>query len=299
MTCYYPHVGWRSRVVNQATGKRPIVFDVTKGFSDMEVTLPCGKCIGCLLERSRQWAVRCMHEASLHEENCFVTLTYDDEHLPADGSLDRRAFPLFMKRLRKAHDGKRIRYFHCGEYGSQSKRAHYHALLFGHDFSDKTHWASRGGYPVWRSASLERLWPFGNCEIGTVTFESAGYVARYVVKKMKADYWRDYAELDTQTGEVVERAREYTTMSRRPGIGVEWYERFRSEVYPADSVVVRGRLCRPPRAYDKRLEVQDAGLYRRVVKERELRVVEGENTWDRLRVRENHVKAGVNLQRGL
>ena len=145
MPCYHPLQGWRK----QGGG---LTFNLRDGFVDRPVTVSCGQCIGCRLERSRQWAVRCMHEASMHTDNCFVTLTYSDEgiaHLdrcidPETGeigagplrSLNKRDIQLFMKRLRK-RTGAKIRYLQCGEYGSKTQRPHHHVLLFGFDFSDK------------------------------------------------------------------------------------------------------------------------------------------------------------------
>ena len=115
MPCYSPIKGYRSKVLSP-NGKRTIVFKPNLGFVDLPVLVPCGQCCGCRLERSRQWAIRCTHEASLHENNCFITLTFNDDNLPSDKSLDVRHFQLFMKRLRKQF-GSNIRYYHCGEYG--------------------------------------------------------------------------------------------------------------------------------------------------------------------------------------
>ena len=131
MPCFCPLEGWRSKD-RSSTGKRKIVFNPRDALRDMPVTVPCGQCIGCRLERSRQWAVRCIHEASLHEDNCFITLTYDDAHLPTDLSLNVSHFQKFMKRLRKRF-GEGIRFFHCGEYGENFGRPHYHACLFTSD----------------------------------------------------------------------------------------------------------------------------------------------------------------------
>ena len=117
MACYTPLKGYRSTELTK-NGKRKIVFNRNHGFADLPVTVPCGQCIGCRLERSRQWAIRCTHEASLWEKNCFITLTYNDENLPKDGSLDVTHFQKFMKRLRKKH-GAGIRFYHCGEYGDK------------------------------------------------------------------------------------------------------------------------------------------------------------------------------------
>ncbi len=240
MPCYSPLDGYRSSVVN-ASGKRSVTFDIHEGFVDRKVTVPCGQCIGCRLEKSRQWAMRCMHEASLYDDNCFITLTYDDESLPSRGSLDRAAYPKFMKRLRKRFSHERIRYYHCGEYGDQFGRPHYHSLLFGFDFPDKVPWTMRGDHRVWRSPELERLWPHGASEVGAVSFESAAYVARYVTKKVTGEPAAKHYD---------GREPEYATMSRRPGIGRAWYEQFRCEVYASDSVVVRGKEMKPPRYYD-------------------------------------------------
>ena len=142
MPCYNPLKGYRSRTLN-ASGKRSIVFNLREGYVDQPIEVPCGQCIGCRLERSRQWAVRCVHEASLYKNNCFVTLTYSDDKLPSDGSLHFDHFQKFMKRLRRFYDDSRIRFFHCGEYGEQYSRPHYHCCLFNFDFVDKKFWKKR------------------------------------------------------------------------------------------------------------------------------------------------------------
>ena len=134
-----------------------------------------------------------MHEASLHASNVFITLTYSDEFLPADKSLDYSHFQLFMKRLRK-HFGVGIRFYMAGEYGSALGRPHFHAILFNFDFPDKVFHASRGKHRVFRSASLEMLWPFGFSEIGSVTFQSAAYISRYIMKKVTGHVADDHYE---------------------------------------------------------------------------------------------------------
>ena len=116
MPCYYPLQGWRSKELTK-NGKRAIVFDRKKGYVDQPLEVPCGQCIGCRLDRSRDWALRCIHEAQLHEDNSYITLTYDDDNLPANASLDKSDFQKFMKRLRKSLGDKKVRFFHCGEYG--------------------------------------------------------------------------------------------------------------------------------------------------------------------------------------
>lgn len=254
--------------------------------------LPCGQCIGCRLERSRQWAVRMMHEASLHDENCFVTLTYDDMHLPLDGSLDKTAFPVFMRKLRKR--GVKARYFHCGEYGERG-RPHYHACIFGFSFPDKVPWTSRNGIPVHRSALLEECWSAGLSEIGSLTFESAAYVARYVTKKITGSQAaKHYERVDPFTGEMYQLEPEFATMSRNPGIGRGWFEKFGSEVFPHDEVIVRGVPARPPRYYDQQLSEDDLAEVKRTRERRGFRKFY-ERGAKRLHVREVCTKARLNL----
>jgi len=244
MPCYHPMLAYRSREVN-ANGKRPIVFNPREAYSDLIVTLPCGQCVGCRLERSRQWAIRCVHEAQMHKENSFITLTFDDEHLDPNGSLVKADFQKFMKRLRK-RTGLKIRYFHCGEYGEKFGRPHHHACLFGIDFPDKKLWKVQNGVNLYNSAELSSIWKFGFSSIGDVTFESAAYVARYIMKKITGDMAPEIYK---------NRVPPYTTMSRRPGVGKEWYDKFSSDVFPDDHVVIRnGVICKPPKFYDNQLD---------------------------------------------
>jgi len=210
-----------------------------------------------------------MHEASLHEKNSFVTLTYAPEFLPKGGSLDRRAFPLFMKRLRKAVGP--VRYFHVGEYGERNGRPHYHALLFGLRFRDESSVGqSAAGHEVFESAQLSALWPVGFNQIGRVSFESAAYVARYCVKKVTGSRAQAHYERVDAEGCVYQLEPEYATMSRRPGIGSGWLEKYRGEVYRDDAVYARGHEVVPPRFYDKKEAERDEARME-VVKLRRIR----------------------------
>lgn len=249
MPCYHPLSAFRSQ-------DRSIVFKEPRNSLE-SLRLPCGQCVGCRLERSRQWAIRCVHEASLYQDNCFITLTFSQEHLPANMSLDVSYFQKFMKRLRKRY-GSGVRFYHCGEYGERFGRPHYHACLFNFDFPDKYFWRrSKEGHPIFRSPSLEALWPFGLSEVGTVTFQSAAYVARYIMKKVNGrDADDHYSFVDPTTGEIFSRKPEYTTMSRRPGIGKGWFDKFSSDVYPSDVVIMNGKRMRPPRYYDTLFELE-------------------------------------------
>lgn len=268
MPCFFPNQAFRS-VNFTKLGKRAITFDVREAWSSEVLSLPCGQCKGCRLERSRQWACRCIHEASLHRRNCFITLTYSPDNLPVGNTLVIEHFQKFMKRLRKKF-GNGIRFFHCGEYGERTGRPHYHALLFGFDFPDKYYFkTSPSGEKLYRSPSLEKLWKFGYSSIGAVTFDSAAYVARYVLKKINGKledagfYAIDYDKVDLIpfvtfdpfTGELLSRKPEYCTMSRRKAIGRSWLDVYFSDVYSHDSVILRGKKMRPPKYYDRVYEV--------------------------------------------
>lgn len=256
------------------------MFSPPENWRDCEpIKVPCGQCVGCRLERSRQWAMRCVHEASLYDDNCFITLTFDDEHIARDGSLHLEDFQKFMKRLRKKF-GEGIRFFHCGEYGTLNQRPHHHSILFNFDFPDKELWSVRDNVKLYRSSSLERLWPYGFSTIGDVSFESAAYVARYCLKKV--------------TGSVAEshyqgRKPEYTTMSRRPGIGREWFLKYKNDIFPNDKCVIRGNLvCRPPRYYDKIYDSIDPVSFEKIRSKRKIEALKQSQILDytRLNVKE-------------
>lgn len=295
MPCYHPLQAFQCL-------DGSVVFYERRRFDTVKTLwLPCGQCIGCRLERSRQWAMRCMHEAALHERNCFVTLTYDDAHLPAHGALEYPAFQGFMKRLRKLASPQRVRFYMCGEYGPLSWRPHFHACLFGWDFDDKTYWRTTpAGSKCYRSAVLERLWPAGNCELGRITFESAAYVARYCVQKITgpgaaAHYTRQGADGCHRLPP------EFNSMSLKPGIGAAWLEKFRSDVYPHDYVVVNAKETKPPKFYDQVVKRTDPDLYEELKFKREQSGRERfeDNTPERLAVKEIVTKArAAFLKRG-
>lgn len=305
MACFYPLTAFYGREFH-ASGKRKLVFKAQQAYpplSGKPIKLPCGACTGCRLERSRQWAIRCTHEAQLHKANSFITLTYNNEHLPKDGSLKIRDFQLFIKRLRKKH-GK-VRYYHCGEYGEKLGRPHYHACLFGHDWIDKIPFKeNKNGDMLYTSKRLDDLWTdpisgeaLGFCTTGDVTFQSAAYCARYIMKKINGDQSeKHYERMDPETGEFFQIQPEYTTMSRRPGIGHHWLKSFPGDLFPDDFVVLKGKKHRVPRYYDNQYELTNPSEFA-VIKE--LRVAnakkhEANNTPDRLRVREKIQEARLN-----
>ena len=237
--------------------------------------LPCGRCIGCRLDRAAAWSIRCVHEASLYDSSSFVTLTYDDDHLPADRSLSVRDLQLFMKRVRKRVRGVSpgrngdfpIRFFAAGEYGSKTDRPHYHLLLFNVDFADRVAVGKR----LFESKLLKSLWTFGHSSFGSVTPASAAYVAQYSLKKVYGRVAGEMRYLDPVTGSV--RTPEFCTMSRKPGIGAWWYEAFRHDILPRDYVVVGGRKVRVPRFYSSRFEAENPEAFGRVKEAREEKVL--------------------------
>lgn len=288
LACFRPLRAW------QLTDGR-VVFVEGRNVQ-RQLDLPCGQCIGCRGARAADWAVRCVHEAQLHEHSVFVTLTYADEHL-GSLSLVYRDFQNFMRRLRRAKPG--VRFYAAGEYGEAFERPHFHALLFGCFFEDREFLKTLGsGFRLYRSAELSALWPYGFSSIGDVTFESAAYVARYVMKKVTGRAAEQHYEfVDIGSGEVSQRKAEFNRMSLKPGIGARWFDKFGSEVYPDDVVVINGVRFAPPKYYDKLLKKMDPAAvedleYARFLKS-SAEAYQGENSPERLRVREAVTKARV------
>lgn len=303
MPCFSPLEAWQT-----ASGK--IQFKI-QGDIYRTLKLPCGQCIGCRLERSRQWAMRCVHENQMHDFSCFVTLTYDDSHLPVDNSLRYRDFQLFMKKLRDQLPRLRqrrlvkgadtLRFYMCGEYGESFGRPHYHALLFGAIFTDLVPWKqTESGAQLYVSPTLDKIWENGFTSVGEVNFESAAYVARYVMKKVTGDKADEHYKCVSPDGEVYWRVPEFTRMSLRPhGIGAAWFQKFRGEVVARDGVVMRGMLMKPPRYYDKRLaELMPEEMdWKKVERETAALARAWDNTPERLAVREKCVTAGLQFKK--
>lgn len=292
MPCYRPITAFRSKKgKDRETGKHPIVFNTKEGWYELQVQIPCGQCIGCKQERSRQWAIRCVHEASLHEENCFITLTYSPEHLPPNNSLRPSDMVKFLKRLRKKFSGKTIRFFQCGEYGEEKGRAHHHILLFGHKFEDQSVWRENKKLEItyYRSKILEKLWPLGHSEIGEINFESAAYVARYVCKKQTGPTAQEhYENINEETGEITDRKPEYITMSRKPGIGRGWYEIYGKQTHNKDHIIMKGIKMRPPKYYDNIFDIKNPCKMLELKKRRQKEAKKhgADSTPGRLKIRE-------------
>ena len=276
MPCYSPLKGWKD---NETGG---IKFRADGAREKMEVA--CGQCLGCRLDRSRMWAMRIVHESCLHEisgGNCFVTLTYRDRmecdddqlrdgyHIPDDWSLNKKHFQDFMKRLRKAFAPQKIRFYMCGEYGNICKhgidldlvkcpmcrigRPHYHACLFNCEFPDLVSYGSHNGELRYTSPFLESMWKYGFVDVGQLNFESAAYVARYILKKVTGNMADDHYMLYDLDGCITFAEPEFTLMSRKPGIGRDWYEQYKGDMFPSDEVPVPGSgvFKKVPRYYEE------------------------------------------------
>ena len=296
MPCYHPMPAVRmsdGSVKFVSRNKRGVVGDVE---------LPCGQCIGCRLERSRQWAMRCLHESSLYDSNAFITLTYDDAHFPPGGSLVYSDFQKFMKRLRKMFPDYRIRFYMGGEYGETTARPHYHACLFGFDFPDKKLFKNTSsGFRLYTSSILERLWPFGMSCIGDVSFQSAAYIARYCVQKVTGQLAESHYRVITEDGEIIDREPEFNHMSLKPGFGAEWLKRYKSDVFPRDYVVINGVKTKPPKYYDAIFERESPLEFAEMISRREYDgyLLRHDNTDARLLVKETVKKAQLSfLKRG-
>lgn len=240
---------------HQAAAGGPLSFRKSEFVSGRWLDVACNRCLECRLDRARSWSIRCVHEAQMCGASSFITLTYDDSNVPPGGNLLFRDYQLFQKRVCKRFGSNR--FFACGEYGEQLGRPHYHACLFGISFEDRVPWKkSESGEQVYRSAVLERLWSLGHSSVGDVTMRSAGYVARYVLKKdLGPSVRRTF--FDPVTGMTSERVHEFQAQSLRPGIGRSWLECYWRDVYPHGFVVVDGVKMKPPRYYDEWFRVRD------------------------------------------
>lgn len=252
MSCFHPKLAVKPPSGRLYFGHAMSTHIGKPGYDAIEV--PCGQCINCRLEHSRQWAIRCEHEASLYEDNCFITLTYAPEHLPADGSLVPRDFTLFMKRLRKKY-GDGIRYYACGEYGERFARPHYHACLFNFNFDDRVLFKRSGQFSLYVSSILSELWPYGHSVVAGFSFETAAYVSRYVTKKVSGNRKDEHYN---------GRVPEFSRMSRKPGLGYDFFIKYYDDIVNYDHVVIRnGRVGLPPKYYDKLLAGCDYELFLR------------------------------------
>jgi len=297
VSCFYPVTAYRSRAGRSEKGGWPIVFNVADGYCDLPVQIPCGKCIGCRLDKTAQWAMRIMCEADMHEKNCYLTLTYEEDSLNEKSSLQKKDVQGFWKRLRNdlsvlygnSPDYKSVRYFSAGEYGDLRKRPHYHAALFGEDFSsDRIPWQQGVKDILYRSPTLEKAWGKGICTIQELNHESALYIAKYVVKRLSGERESEYEG----------KQPEFALMSRRPGLAADWLKKYMNDVKGVDGVVIKnGKIVRPGRFFDSKIEAVDPKHMLKVKAERRKKIDPEQDTYRRLEAREKLKKHQIKWKR--
>ncbi|QXP08318.1 MAG: replication initiator protein [Arizlama microvirus] len=262
MPCFYPVTVYRRLLGPLPNGKWPIVFDINNGRGDMPLQVPCGKCLGCRLEKSRMWSVRVMHEASLHKDNMFLTLTY--EKMPENNSLNKEDITLFLKRMRDRIGP--FRYLQCGEYGEKLGRPHHHAAIFGYRFPDCK---KLPGTDLFSSDIAVDIWKKGFVSIGDLTSDSATYICKYVMKRVTGKKEKQHYD---------GKKPEFVTMSRRPGLGKEWFNKYQKDVINADACVFEnGIQARPGRYYDsirENLDPKEIAKAKQIRQEKKIELTE-------------------------
>lgn len=271
MACYHPLKGYEfGTTINNKPNYKIVSYDKIlyddEGFERPFIEIPCGKCIGCRLAYSRMWADRCIAEATCHESSYFVTFTYNEDNLPRVihretgeikdyGTLVKRDCQLMMKRLRKNYQYEnKIRFYLAGEYGSQTARPHYHAILFGLKLDDlKLYKKTPLGFNLYTSKFLEEVWQHqGHVIVAEVTWETCAYTARYIMKKKNGPGAIIYEELNIEP--------EFTLMSRKPGIAKEFYELNKEDLIKYGEANIRtpkgGKLIKSVKYFDKYLEIE-------------------------------------------
>jgi len=257
MPCFNPKDAWLANGCNwkkYEEGKhcKPVFTQPRNHKSFSKVQLPCGQCIGCRMTRARHWSIRVMNEAKMHKRNSFITLTYNDENLPENQSLCPADVTAFVKKLRKALHPHKIKTFGGMEYGDKKGRPHYHLIIFGEDFTfDTKFYKWKKGNALFTSKTLSDAWGKGFCSVGSLTYDSAIYVCKYVTKS-KTSYESDHKYTKMIDGQKVKVIPEGSVaMSRRPGIGKTWFEKFFNDIFPFDKMRVKNHEVQPPRYYTK------------------------------------------------
>ncbi len=301
MPCFKPITAF------QAVTGNTVVFAEGQPFATYQIQLPCGQCIGCRADRARMWAVRCMHEAQMHDESQFITLTYETLPNP-EGSLNPPDFTKFIKRYRqhlnrdipRYIDKKenplwtKLRYYHGAEYGDELGRPHHHACIFGHQVEDRVIWKDSEGIITYTSEILQKLWGLGFVTTQDLTIGNADYCARYAMKKITTSqqseekYHAHYERTCPITGEIKTIQPEYSTMSRNPGIGKDWYDKYNSDIFPYDTTIYKGKIVKTPRFYDELLRQIDKKTYDLIKSKRKKSAIlhGADNTPRRLKARE-------------
>lgn len=285
MACYHPMAAWQKadgtviihgdiRDTDWKHNPKSLLAKGINPITDKQLVIPCGQCVGCRLEYSRQWADRCYLEAKMHQHNYWLTLTYDEDSIKSllkrsvrrdTGEivkvpmLNKRHLVGFIKRLRehwkRKYNIEGIKYYGCGEYGTLNHRPHYHISIFGLDIPDLDLWYTRDGFPTFKSEEINRIWGMGRVTINRNTWQTSAYTARYMLKKLKG---REAKEAYEEAG--VEP--EFAICSRKPGIGRSYYEAHKEEIYANDGITflkAKGGATtrKPPRYFDRLYQAEN------------------------------------------
>lgn len=281
MPCRDPITAYRP------TNGGPLSFKRPQAHTYTEMNLPCGYCILCRQEQSRQWAVRITHEAQLHEDNSFVTLTYDDKNLPTYNQLNYQHLQQWWRRTKRAHPG--IRFYGVGEYGERNDRPHYHVCVFGEAFRKDRIILRESPHLLWTSPELQASWGLGHVSVGELNFQTAQYTAGYMHKKLARK--KQYVRIDEDTGELVPLEQPRSFSSKHPAIGARWYEKFGDQVHAHDRVVLNGKPQKPPRFYDRLLHKRSEIAHQMMSEQRKENATEETQDQKHARARNAHARA--------
>lgn len=267
------------------------------------IKIPCRACTGCRLDHRSMWSIRLMNEAQMHEHNQFVTFTYSDDNLPKNNNLDQRDMQLMFKRLRRKINTTKLRYTYSGEYGGITSRPHFHAIIFDLQVPDLEILTKNSrGEPLYSSEFLDKIWQKGHTTTGKVTPQSCAYVAGYMLKDSDGSYdKRDtYKTIDCSTGEETERNRPFARYSNRPAIGKTWFDKYHSDLFPGDQMILTGgKKAAVPKYYLNQLEKLNPKMHAEIKAKRQLKIedpyIQWNNTPERKAVRAIVRNAKMNL----
>lgn len=276
------------RVPAKAGAPLSVTFQRRNGAVDLpRVALPCGRCIGCRIDRAKEWTLRCTHESKLHDSNLFLTFTYDPDHLPPDRSVNKRDMQLIIKLMRR-YFGK-FRYYLCAEYGDENQRPHYHMLAFGLDLPDLKILSRRKG--IYNQDKLTQLWAKGFVTVQRCNAKTIAYTARYVLKKKFGSNSVNEAVRERANAHYKGLTPEFTMMSLKPAIGKLWSEKYADDYLNKGYLTVNFSKAAIPKYYMKNLELTKPEVIANLKARRRAAFKPEDNTPDRLEQREVCAKA--------
>ncbi len=315
MACFTPLKGYKD------PNSGGLTFNKKGTAQTLEVA--CGQCLGCRIDHRIMWAIRIVHESYLHLDqhgNSWVTLTYREpsectdeqyrngHYIPADFSLRPTDVSKFIRALRKQNADHKIRYFYCGEYGEDNQRPHYHICLFNHSFNDQQLFKDDEGVYTYTSPTLEKLWPHGFSTVAELNFETASYTAGYCFKKISGKRATEHYLRCDEHGVAYWLLPEYIRMStgrNKPcGLGAEYYERYKTDIFPSDESPVPGKgiVQLVPRYYQDILERENPEILESVKETRQQFLREHRNDFTPARLKDKYICARAkqnNLKRPL